>query len=118
MGSLPFGARLIDDPRYAHGQVLAIGFPQHPDEHCPKRPVLLAVDQQLDEGAGRRQVAEACREQLQPSSLSGFRAGESGAYGGEGGRMIAAISIGIIIIVTVMIAALAIAYFILKGSPR
>lgn len=32
----------------------------------------------------RGQVAEACREQLQPSSLSGFRTGESGAYGGEG----------------------------------
>jgi hypothetical protein len=64
-----------------------------------------------------RSGAEACREQLQPSSLSGFRAGESGAYGGWGGRMIAAISIGIIII-GVMIAALAIVYFILKGSPR
>jgi hypothetical protein len=52
------------------------------------------------------------------SPLSGFRTGESGAYGGEGGRMIAAISIGIIIIIAVMIAALAIIYFILKGSPR
>jgi hypothetical protein len=39
------------------------------------------------------------------SPLSGFRTGESGAYGGEGGRMIAAISIGIIIIVAVIIAA-------------
>jgi hypothetical protein len=64
------------------------------------------------------QVEEACRDQLQPSSLSGFRTGESGAYGGEGGRMIAAISIGIIIIIAVMIAALAIIYLILKGSPR
>jgi hypothetical protein len=32
--------------------------------------------------------------------------------------MIAAISIGIIIIVAVMIAALVIIYFILKGTPR
>jgi hypothetical protein len=32
--------------------------------------------------------------------------------------MIAAISIGIIIIIAVMIAALAIIYLILKGSPR
>ena len=32
----------------------------------------------------------------------------------EGGRMIAAISIGIVIIIAVMIAALAIVYFILK----
>ena len=48
------------------------------------------------------------------SPLSGFRTGETGAYGGEGGRMIAAISIGIIIIVAVIVAALAIIYFILK----
>ena len=76
------------------------------------------IDQQLGEGAFRAQVAEACREQLQPSSLSGFRTGEPGAYGGEGGRMIAAISIGIIIIIAVIIAALALVYFVLKGSPR
>jgi hypothetical protein len=70
-------------------------------------------------GPSRRsswQVAEACLDQLQP--LSGFRTSESGTYGGEGGRMIAAISIGIIIIIAVIIAALAIIYFILKGSPR
>jgi hypothetical protein len=36
----------------------------------------------------------------------------------RGGRMIAAISIGIIIIIAVIVAALAIVYFILKGSPR
>lgn len=95
-----------------------LGFPQHPEEHCPEHSILLAVDLQLGEGAGLGHVAEACREQLQPSSLSGFRTGESGAYGGEGGRMIAAISIGIIIIIAVIIAALAIIYFILKGSPR
>jgi hypothetical protein len=51
--------------------------------------------------------SEACCDQLQPSSLSGFRTGESGAYGGEGGRMIAAISVGLLIIIAVMIPALA-----------
>ena len=40
------------------------------------------------------------------------------AYGGESGRMIAAISIEIIIIIAVIVAALAIIYFILKGAPR
>ena len=30
---------------------LAFGLPQHPDEHRPERPILLAVDQQLGEGA-------------------------------------------------------------------
>jgi hypothetical protein len=29
---------------------LALGFPQHADEHRPQRPVLLAVDQELGEG--------------------------------------------------------------------
>ena len=97
---------------------LAIGLPQHADEHRPECPSLLEVDQELAEGASRGQVAEACHEQLQPSFLSGFRRGESRAYGGEGGRMIAAISIGIIIIIAVMIAALAIVFLVLKGSPR
>jgi hypothetical protein len=32
--------------------------------------------------------------------------------------MVAAISIGIIIVIAVIVAALAIVYFILKGSPR
>ena len=68
------------------------------------------------DGVRAGQVAEACLDQLQ--ALSGFRACESRAYAGEGRRMIAAISIGIIIIIAVMIAALAIIYFILKGSPR
>ena len=68
--------------------------------------------------ASRGQVAEACREQLQPSSLLGVSHRRVGAYGGEGGRMIAAISIGIIIIIAVIVAALAIIYFILKGPPR
>jgi hypothetical protein len=33
---------------------LAVGLPQHPDEHCPQRPILLAVDQQLGECARLR----------------------------------------------------------------
>jgi hypothetical protein len=37
---------------------LAFGLPQHPDEHRSKRPVLLAVDQELGEGAGLRVRAE------------------------------------------------------------
>jgi hypothetical protein len=69
-------------------------------------------------GVRAGQVPEACLDH--PQALSGFRACESRAYGGEGGRMIAAISIGIIIIIiiAVIVAALAIIYFILKGSPR
>ena len=33
------------------GRSRAVGLPQHPDEHRPQRPVLLAVDQELGEGA-------------------------------------------------------------------
>ena len=29
-----------------------VGLPQHPDEHRPKRPILLAVDQELGERSG------------------------------------------------------------------
>jgi hypothetical protein len=31
--------------------VRSVSFPQHPDQHRPKHPVLLAVDQQLGEGS-------------------------------------------------------------------
>ena len=37
---------------------LTVGLPQHPDEHRPKRPILLAVDQQLGEGAALRVAPE------------------------------------------------------------
>jgi hypothetical protein len=30
------------------GHLLALGLPQHADSHRPERPILLAVDQQLD----------------------------------------------------------------------
>jgi hypothetical protein len=33
---------------------LALGLPQHPDEHRPERPILLAVDQKSGEGATLR----------------------------------------------------------------
>jgi hypothetical protein len=36
----------------------AIAFSQHSDEHRPQRPVLLAVDQQLGEGAALRVAPE------------------------------------------------------------
>ena len=35
-----------------------LGLPQHPDEHRPERPVLLAVDQELGEGAALRIAPE------------------------------------------------------------
>jgi len=37
---------------------LAVGLPQHPDQHGPKGPVLLAVDQGLGEGATLRVAPE------------------------------------------------------------
>jgi hypothetical protein len=33
---------------------LAVRLPQHPDQHPPKRPILLAVDQEFGEGADLR----------------------------------------------------------------
>jgi hypothetical protein len=100
-------SRLAEDPRRDSGNHLATG--------SRGRGVARHGAERIQPALSRAyswQVAEACLDQLQP--LSGFRTGESGASGGEGGRMIAAISIGIIIIVAVIIAALAIIYFILK----
>jgi hypothetical protein len=48
-------------------------FPQHPDEHRPKRPVLLGVDQQLGEGAALR---------VAPELADPFRPAEVGKYQG------------------------------------
>jgi hypothetical protein len=36
----------------------AVGLSRHPDEHGPQRPVFLAVDQELREGAGLRVASE------------------------------------------------------------
>ena len=38
------------DEGTSHGPAFPVCFPQHPDEHRPQRPILLAVDQQLGEG--------------------------------------------------------------------
>jgi hypothetical protein len=38
--------------------IASVSFPQHADEHRPKDPVLLAVDQQLGEGAALRVAPE------------------------------------------------------------
>ena len=35
-----------------------VGLSQHPDEHGPERPILLAVDQQLGEGPALRVAPE------------------------------------------------------------
>jgi hypothetical protein len=42
------GCSVVED-KNALGVPVAL--PQHPDEHRPERPVLLAVDQQLEDGA-------------------------------------------------------------------
>jgi hypothetical protein len=95
----------------------AVRLAERPHEDGPERLVFPAVDQKFGEGASSRSGREACREQLQPV-LVRVSTGESATYGGRGGRMMAAISIGIIIIVAVIVAAHAIIYFVLKGSPR
>jgi len=66
----------------------------------------------------RSQVAEVCREPLQPNSCQGFAQASRGLMVARDGPMIAAIGIGIVIIIAVIVAALAIIYVVLKGSPR
>jgi hypothetical protein len=56
---------------------IAFVLPQHPDEHRPKRPILLAVDQELGEGATARvrpELADPRRHKLSNSSLASLRA--------------------------------------------
>ncbi len=96
----------------------AVRLAQHPHERGPERPVLPQSIRSSARVRLRGQVAEACREQLQPAPCQGFAQASRGLMVARGGRMLAAISIGIIIIIAVIIAALAIIYFVLKGSPR
>ena len=52
------------------GQLPAFGLPQHPDDHRPQRPVLLAVDRQLGEGrqvSQRSSPLEACPGDKSPT---------------------------------------------------
>jgi hypothetical protein len=63
----------------------SVGLPQHPDQHRPQGPVLLAVDQQLGEGAALRvapELADAVRslEVGEHQDVEQFSAG-SGAEG-------------------------------------
>ena len=54
---------------------LALRFPQHPNQHRPERPVLLAVDQQLGEGmptSTARSVRSSSQEIRSLRSLSIF----------------------------------------------
>jgi len=39
----------------------SLGFPQHADQYRPKRPILLAVNQQLGEGTALRVRADVAR---------------------------------------------------------
>jgi hypothetical protein len=38
-------------PEFQMTALASVGVAQHPDEHGPDRPILLAVDQELGEGA-------------------------------------------------------------------
>jgi hypothetical protein len=45
---------MVEDGWLAVRRGSAIRFPQDPNQHRPQRPVLLAIDQQLAEGAALR----------------------------------------------------------------
>jgi hypothetical protein len=48
----------VNDWLQALGSSLAVSLHKHPDEHRPKGPVLLAVDQEFGEGATLRVAPE------------------------------------------------------------
>ena len=45
----------------------AVALPQHSDQHRPEYPVLLAVDQQIGDGAALRVAPELSDPRAQPS---------------------------------------------------
>jgi hypothetical protein len=49
--SSPVGLPRLERHRSLRQLGLAVGFSQHPNQHRPQRPILLAVDQELGEGA-------------------------------------------------------------------
>jgi hypothetical protein len=79
---------------------------------------MVATGPRAGTGSGVQAGSSTLQTRAVSVALGAVSYGSGGAYGGEGGRMIAAISIGIIIVIAVIVAALAIVYFILKGSPR
>jgi hypothetical protein len=62
------------------GRTRAPGLPQHPDQHRPERPILLAVDQELGEGAALR-VAQELPNPVHPLEVGSIRTWSSSARG-------------------------------------
>ena len=60
------GGRCVESQSHRRS---ALVLPQHPDKHRSKCPILLAVDQQLGEGAGLRVAAELA-DPLGPQGVS------------------------------------------------
>ena len=65
--------------------VRSAGLPQHPDEHRPQRPVLLAVDQQLGEGAALR-IAPELADPVGALEVGEHQDVEEGSTGERSGR--------------------------------
>ena len=61
----PMNVEALDDlPAGGFLLTTLIRFAQHPDEHRPKRPILLAVDQELGEGAALAVTSELAAARL------------------------------------------------------
>jgi hypothetical protein len=67
-------------PIAMHSPLASLVLPQHPDEHRSKGPVLLAVDQQLSEGAALR-VAPELSDPVGPLESGSMRMWSSSARG-------------------------------------
>ena len=72
------GSRCAQWPGY---QRLAVALPQHPDEHRPKRPILLAVDKQFGEGTclGFPQYEPMASARSKSGSIRTWRSSPRGA---------------------------------------
>jgi hypothetical protein len=54
------------------GRHLTVGLPQHPHQHGPQRPVLLAVDEELGEGAALWVAPESTVPAVRESTAAAY----------------------------------------------
>jgi hypothetical protein len=77
LGIQSLGERCVELP----ASPLAVALPHHPDEHRPERPILLAVDQELGEGATLRGSPRTRRSARARSKSGSMRTWSNSARG-------------------------------------
>lgn len=80
----------LPGPRSRSAGPLAVGLPQHPDQHRPERPIILAVDQRWAKSYGSAGPPELA-DSLDPADVGRMRTSSSSARG-AGSRALEALA--------------------------